>query len=223
MSEASLELSHITKTWPDGNGTVTVLNDVSLRVYAGEKVALRGASGSGKSTLLNIMGALDTAYNGDVFLNGQKISALTTRSLARIRNTSMGFVFQSHNLLPHLNVTDNVLLPGFLGDAPVHKMRAYELLEAVGLLSKKDRFPHTLSGGERQRVAIARALYNTPQWVLCDEPTGHLDALTSERILQLFDDICTKHTITWIIATHDESVARWTQRSVVLKEGVLVP
>jgi ABC-type lipoprotein export system ATPase subunit len=223
MKPALVDVVQVSKHWMDGNHSTTVLNAVSCRIYAGEKVALRGVSGSGKSTLLNIIGTLDTQFTGDVFFEGQNISPLSRSSLANIRNKDMGFVFQSHNLLPHLTVLDNVLLPAWLGNTPPDAAHAQHLLNSVGLEKKIRQRPHALSGGERQRVAIARALYNKPKLVLCDEPTGHLDPQTAQHVLALFDELCKNHGVTWLIATHDEAVAQWTHRSLLLHEGHLSP
>lgn len=220
MSAALVVAHKVSKTVRDGERDVALLSDVSVQIQAGERVALVGPSGSGKSSLLNILGALDPDYQGDVTIAGESLRGLSDSSLSRFRNRTMGFVFQSYNLLGHLSVLENVLLPARFGSETPNKERAQQVLERVGLVDKLARMPSTLSGGERQRVAIARALYHTPKLLLCDEPTGNLDRTTGKEVLKLFEEL-SQDGVTLLIATHDEEVARSSHRSLTLVQGIL--
>ncbi len=202
----------------DGAGTRPILTHVELQIDRGERVALFGASGSGKTTLLNILGGLDRDFRGEVVVAGLSLRAESDRTLARFRREALGFVFQSYNLLMHLTVLENVVLPARFGPARPDYERGREVLARVGLGDALRRSPRTLSGGERQRVAIARALYGRPRVVLCDEPTGNLDRQTAREVLSLFDAIGDEGT-TLLIATHDEAVAEGAHRVLTLREG----
>ncbi|AGC47562.1 ABC transporter ATP-binding protein [Myxococcus stipitatus DSM 14675] len=213
----------ITKEYVDGDGTqVRVLDGMSLDVEAGDFVAVVGPSGSGKSTLLHLLGGLDIDYRGEVKVGGVTLRGLEDKALARFRNTHVGFVFQSFHLIPNLSALENVLLPSYFGprDAQAVK-RAEALLERVGLGAKKDRAPVRLSGGERQRVAIARALYGGPRLLLCDEPTGNLDAATGDGVIQLFRELH-REGLTVLAVTHEERMSAAARRVLRLKEGKLV-
>jgi putative ABC transport system ATP-binding protein len=214
------------KSFVDGDGSVVrVLQGLELEVGAGEFVAVIGPSGSGKSTLLHILGGLDVHYAGEVSVGGTSLRALGERALARFRNEQVGFVFQSFHLIPNLSALDNVLLPAFFGGgAPgaAHKRRAQEVLERVGLGSKREREPLRLSGGERQRVAIARALFNRPRVLLCDEPTGNLDVATGREIISLFRSL-NAEGLTILAVTHEERVSAAARRVLRLRDGKLVP
>ncbi len=215
-----LRAREITRRVVDGDRTIAIIEDVSLDVAAGERVALLGPSGSGKSTLLHILGALDPHYEGSVQIGADTLEGLGDRRLAAIRNRSLGFVFQAYNLLGHLNALENVLLPARFGRDGADEARAREVLEGVGLGDKLHRKPQTLSGGERQRVAIARAIYYRPNLVLCDEPTGNLDAETGAELLVLFDRL-TSEGVALLIATHDEMIASSADRVLKLRGGRL--
>jgi putative ABC transport system ATP-binding protein len=220
MTEPILVAQGVTRRVIDGDREVTILDDVNLEIAAGERVALLGPSGSGKSTLLHVVGALDPDYQGSVRINGVAIEGLGDRQLACLRNSTLGFVFQAYNLLGHLSVIDNVLLPARFGREPVVFSRAADVLRTVGLGDKLHREPQTLSGGERQRVAIARALYHRPKLVLCDEPTGNLDAETTRDILTLFDRL-TQDDVALFVATHDEAIAETAHRTLKVRGGRL--
>ena len=204
----------------DGDHDITILASVDIEIAAGERVALLGPSGSGKSSLLYILGALDSHYEGTVEVDGRRLDGLGDRALARIRNQTFGFVFQAYNLLGHLSALDNVLLPARFGDGVPNTERAREVLSNVGLGDKMHRRPRALSGGERQRVAIARAICHRPKLVLCDEPTGNLDAHTGAEILTLFDQLA-EDRVALLVATHDEAIARSADRVLHLREGRL--
>lgn len=213
----------IVKQYRDGDGTeVRVLDGLSLDVADGDFVAVVGPSGSGKSTLLHLLGGLDVHYQGEVEVAGVKLSGLKDKALARFRNQHVGFVFQSFHLIPNLSAVENVLMPSHFGPpSPEARKRAEALLDRVGLLSKKDRSPVRLSGGERQRVAIARALFTGPRLLLCDEPTGNLDAATGAGVISLFQELH-REGLTLLAVTHEERMSSAARRVLRLKEGRLV-
>jgi putative ABC transport system ATP-binding protein len=213
----------IVKQYRDGDGTeVRVLDGLSLDVADGDFVAVVGPSGSGKSTLLHLLGGLDVHYQGDVEVAGVKLSGLKDKALARFRNQHVGFVFQSFHLIPNLSAVENVLMPSHFGAANLEaRKRAEALLDRVGLLAKKDRSPVRLSGGERQRVAIARALFTGPRLLLCDEPTGNLDAATGAGVISLFEELH-REGLTLLAVTHEERMSSAARRVLRLKEGRLV-
>jgi putative ABC transport system ATP-binding protein len=220
-----IQLSAITRSFIDEGRTVEVLRGVDLAVSPGEVVAVVGASGSGKSTLLAIAGALDTGFGGEAVVAGQRLRGLSSEALARLRNRSIGFVFQSFNLVPSFPALQNVLLPGMLRHGqgePIDALRSRALaaLDRVGLAAKAHARPARLSGGERQRVAIARALLTRPALLLADEPTGNLDAVTGEAIIQLFGELAREGTAV-LVVTHEERVSRVASRVLTLKEGRL--
>ena len=220
-----IELHDICKTYYLGEVAVPVLKGVSLDVASGELVALMGASGSGKSTLMNLLGCLDHPTSGEYWLDGREISRLTSKEQARVRNLTIGFVFQSFNLLPRTTALENVMMPLTYSRENLSeqekKIRATELLRKVGLSDRIDHQQSQLSGGEQQRVAIARALINQPRILLADEPTGNLDSGTSEEILHMFQQLNRVEGITIILVTHDQGVAQWAQRTIRIKDGLL--
>jgi ABC-type lipoprotein export system ATPase subunit len=205
-----------------GNGEeIRALDDVNLTIDPGELVAVMGPSGSGKSTLLNVLGALDRPTSGKVFVNGQDLAKI--RNHDRFRAQTVGFVFQLHNLLPTLNAVENVEVPmmGYLGPLARRK-RAKELLDLVGLSTRMNHLPGQLSGGQRQRVAVARALANKAPLILADEPTGNLDSVAGNDLMNLIRDLNTTQGVTFVIVTHDLNVARQTRRVLVMADGKLV-
>jgi ABC-type lipoprotein export system ATPase subunit len=220
-----IELRDIHKTYNLGEVALPVLRGVSLNVIRGELVALMGVSGSGKSTLMNILGCLDNPTSGEYWLDGQEISRLTAREQARLRNRTIGFVFQSFNLLPRTTALENVMMPLTYTKENLSenqkKQRVAELLQKVGLADRIHHQQSQLSGGEQQRVAIARSLVNHPRILLADEPTGNLDSCTSKEILQMFQQLNSIDGITIILVTHDPGVAQCAQRTIHIKDGLI--
>lgn len=210
------------KRWGTAAAPFVALEGVSLCIEAGSYVAITGASGSGKSTLLRILGGLDARIDGSLTVFGQDILALSDAERAALRGASLGFVFQSYELLPHLTARENVLLPAMWTAAPDADKRADALLDAVGLAHKSTSFPDTLSGGQQQRVAIARALLLRPKALLCDEPTGSLDSSSSARVLDVLEQAHRRDGATLVIATHDPEVVARAQRVLRLHDGRLV-
>jgi putative ABC transport system ATP-binding protein len=222
MDHEIIKLTGITKHYKVGAHIVKALQDINLRIYKNEYVALMGPSGSGKSTLMNILGCLDTATSGEYILNAKDVSKLIDNELAEIRNKEIGFVFQTFNLLPRSTALDNVSLPLVYAGQNKQKRieRAMEVLDQVQLNDRITHKPNELSGGQRQRVAIARALVNRPSIILADEPTGNLDSKTSIEIMGLLEEIHEKGN-TIILVTHEEEIARHAHRIIRLKDGFI--
>ncbi len=220
--EPLITIKDIGRKYVIGSETIHALKSVSLTINKGEFVALMGPSGSGKSTLMNILGCLDTPTKGEYILNGINVSHMTDNELAEVRNTEIGFVFQTFNLLPRSTALDNVALP--LIYAGINKQtrqdRAKTALQNVGLGNRVDHKPNELSGGQRQRVAVARALINNPSIILADEPTGNLDTKTSIEIMGLVEDIHAKGN-TIILVTHEEDIALHAHRIVRMRDGLI--
>jgi ABC-type lipoprotein export system ATPase subunit len=221
-----IELQDIRKTYRMGDMAVPVLKGVTLTVARGELVALMGASGSGKSTLMNILGCLDRSDSGSYRLDNQEMAHLSADQRAMVRNTKLGFVFQSFNLLPRTSALDNVAMPltysaGHLSEREA-RQRAAAMLTRVGLEARMDHEPSRLSGGQQQRVAIARALISRPPLLLADEPTGNLDSRTSAEVLAMFQELNGKEGITIIMVTHDPQVAGYAQRTIHIQDGLIV-
>ena len=225
VQDAVMELRDVSKSYP-GTVPIPVLRAASLRVERGETVALVGPSGSGKSTLLNLLGTLDTPDSGSVWISGQDVTQLDAKGLARVRNRDLGFIFQSHHLLPQCSVLENVLLPTLanLGHSPAQaEERARRLLDRVGLGPRLAHLPGQLSGGERQRAAVVRALIQSPQVVLADEPTGALDRANAESLGRLLVDLNREEGMALVVVTHSLELARQMSRIVELKDGALLP
>ena len=218
-----ISLENVTKDYRMGDVVVRALRGVSLQVNEAEFLAVMGASGSGKSTLMNILGCLDRPTTGKYFLGGREVSNLTRNDLARLRNRTLGFVFQSFNLLPRTTALENVELPLIYSGATrqERRRRAERALERVALGDRADHHPNQLSGGQQQRVAIARALVGDPKIILADEPTGNLDSRTSVEVMALFQELG-RQGITVILVTHEADIARYASRVVTMRDGLIL-
>lgn len=220
-----IKCENISKVYKNGDVETVALSDVSFHIEKGEFVAIMGPSGSGKSTLMNILGALDVVSSGKYFLDGKDVSDLSDDELAVVRNSKIGFVFQSFNLLSRASVLRNVMLPLVYANVPSHKRQAMaqRVLEKVGII--KERWNHLsnqLSGGQIQRVAIARALVNNPSIILADEPTGNLDTKTGEKVMNFFRELNEKYGHTIILITHEDEVAGCADRTIFIRDGRLI-
>lgn len=202
-------------------GALEVLRGVDLNLNQGEIVSIVGPSGSGKSTLLHILGTLDRPGKGEIIINGNKVNTLTDKQLAVFRNNHIGFVFQFHHLLPEFTAIENVCIPGWINGKKKREVatRAKSLLESLGLGGRLDNKPGALSGGEQQRVAVARALINEPLIIFADEPTGNLDSAHARELHQLFFDLRKQYNQTFLIVTHNEELAKMSDRVLHMKDG----
>ena len=219
-----IEFSHISKIYEMGDSQIRAVNDVSFQIQKGEFVAIVGQSGSGKSTCMNIIGCLDVPTSGTYLLDGRDVGQMDKDQLAAIRNKMLGFIFQQYNLLPRLNLLENVEVPlvyANISRAERHKL-AKDVLEKVGLGDKLKNLPNQLSGGQQQRVSIGRALMNAPAIVLADEPTGNLDSRNSQEIMELLKLSNKKYSQTLVMITHDEKIALSADRIIEIRDGKLV-
>ena len=218
-----IELKHVYKIYSDGDSEIRALDDVSLFVGQGEFTSIVGSSGSGKSTCMNIIGCLDIPTSGEYYLHGNDVSKMSEKQLAYIRNKELGFVFQQYNLIPKLNLIENVELPLIYRrmSPSQRKKLAATALERVGLGDRLTKFPSQLSGGQQQRVSIARALAGNPPVILADEPTGALDSKTGKDVLALLKKLNTEGT-TIVLITHDNSIAAQTKRTVRIQDGKII-
>ena len=215
-----IEIKGVTKSF----GSLQVLKGIDLRIEKGEIVSIVGPSGAGKTTLLQILGTLDKPDSGSVVVDGIEISTLSTNKLSEFRNTHLGFVFQFHQLLPEFTAIENIMIPAYIaGMKPKEaRSRAEELLAFMSLSDRATHKPNELSGGEKQRVAVARALMNNPAVILADEPSGSLDSKNKEELHKLFFELRDKFGQTFVIVTHDETLATLTDRTIHLKDGRIV-
>ncbi len=205
-------------------GNLNVLKGITLHIDKGEVVSIVGPSGAGKTTLLQIIGTLDKADSGEICIDGKEISRMSKKQLSDFRNTHIGFVFQFHQLLPEFTALENIMIPAYIAgkSRSEAKKRAMELLDFMGLTERASHKPNELSGGEKQRVAVARALVNNPAVILADEPSGSLDSKNKAELHQLFFDLRDKFGQTFVIVTHDEELASITDRTIHLRDGVII-
>jgi len=215
---------HVTKVYKMGEIDLTVIKDLNLEINHGEFVAIVGPSGSGKSTILNLLGCLDKPSSGQIFIDDIDVTNLNTTELANFRGENIGFIFQSFNLIPVLNVYENIEYPLIMIQnlaEDERQKRILQLLQDVDMLDQKDKFPDQLSGGQRQRVAIARALVTEPKIVFADEPTANLDRETSNQIITLMRNIQREFSTTFIFATHDEKIVTAVDRIITIVDGII--
>ncbi|MCW6059998.1 ABC transporter ATP-binding protein [Clostridium sporogenes] len=216
-----LEVKSISKTYGSGEAAVHALKDISFFVPKGEFVAIVGESGSGKSTLLNMVGALDTPTSGKVFIDGKDIFSMKDSSLTIFRRRNIGFIFQSFNLIPELNVEQNIMFPVLLDYQKPDKKYLEELLTVLNLIERRHHLPSQLSGGQQQRVAIGRALITRPSLILADEPTGNLDTQNSSEVITLLKEAARKYQQTIVMITHSRSIAQTADRILQVSDGIL--
>ena len=217
-----IQVEHLSKVYGKGENEAVALNDVSFSVKKGEFVAIIGASGSGKSTLLHILGGIDRPTSGEVFVDGQSVYEQTEDQLAVFRRRQVGLIYQFYNLIPVLNVEENITLPIRLDGRKINKKRLAELLEVLGLTKRRKHLPSQLSGGQQQRVSIGRALINAPAILLADEPTGNLDTQNTQEIMQLLKASNKSYHQTIVLITHDREIALQADRILEIQDGQLV-
>jgi len=215
-----LEARNIRKVYDNDNASLEVLKGVDLKIERGEFAVIAGPSGAGKSTLLHVLGGLDSPAEGQILFQGRDIYKLSDADLCKLRNEKIGFVFQFYHLLPEFTVLENVRMPSMIA-GNVQEKKAQALLGQVGLAQRANYFPSQLSGGEKQRVAIARSLMNSPELLLCDEPTGNLDSVTGAQIISLIKKISVENSMSVVVVTHNMDLAKGSGRIYNLRDGVL--
>lgn len=220
--ETVLQTKQLCKYYGKGENLVKAVDHIDLEVYQGEFLTVVGKSGSGKSTLLHLLGALDTPTSGEVLINGKNIAELTEDKLAQIRRRKIGFIFQAFNLIPSLNVWENIVLPIGLDGKKVDVEFVNSIINTLGLDNKKKSLPNTLSGGQQQRTAIARAIASKPSIILADEPTGNLDTKTGDEVMALLKLSAKKYGQTLIVITHNEDIAQMADRTIIIEDGRVV-
>ena len=215
-----LQATNLTKKY----GDLSVLKGVNLSIAAGEVVSIVGSSGAGKTTLLQLLGTLEKPDSGNIIIDGVNPFELTAQKLARFRNTSIGFIFQFHQLLPEFTALENAIIPALIkGDSPAEaEKKALALFDLLGISARAKHRPSELSGGEQQRAAVARALINSPKVIFADEPSGNLDSQNSQELHQLFFDLRDQFNHTFVIVTHNESLANMADRKLVMKDGIIL-
>lgn len=213
-----LEIKNIKKHFGEGESRVEVLKGIDIEIEKGEFCVLLGPSGSGKSTLLNIIGGIDAADEGYISINGEKTADMNEKALTLYRRKHLGYIFQMYNLIPNLNIKENIEVGAYLSDNPLY---VDDLLKTLGLYEHRHKLPNQLSGGQQQRTAIGRAIVKNPDILLCDEPTGALDYNTSKEILQLIEDVNKKYGNTIIMVTHNDAIKQMADRVVKLRDGMI--
>ncbi len=214
-----LRVENLTKTYGKKDTEVKALDNISFSVNKGEFIAIVGASGSGKSTLLHLIGGVDKPSSGKVYINGKDIYSLSKDEIAIFRRNEIGLIYQFYNLIPILNVKENITLPCDLEGKKVDEKRLNEIIQMLGLENRKEHLPNELSGGQQQRVAIGRALINNPSIILADEPTGNLDSKASKEIIDLLKNSNKKYNQTILLITHDENIAKQADRIITIQDG----
>ncbi|MBQ7324249.1 MAG: ABC transporter ATP-binding protein [Clostridia bacterium] len=217
-----LTIKHLNKKYSTIDGEIIALDNLSLQIKKGEFIAIVGKSGSGKTTLLNMIGGLDTPDTGSIMLEGTDIAKLSGKKAALLRRRKIGVIYQFYNLVPELNVSENITLPTELDGGEIDTGWLAEILQMVGLSGREQAYPSALSGGQQQRVAIARALFNRPSVILADEPTGNLDGENSAEVLRLLKSMNEEHGITILVVTHSELVAREAKRVIEISNGRII-
>ena len=213
-----LEISNIKRSFGEGESKVEVLKGINASIEKGEFCVLLGASGSGKSTLLNIIGGIDSADSGYISINGEKTSNMTEKQLTLYRRKHLGYIFQMYNLIPNLNIKENIEVGAYLSDNPLD---VDDLLHTLGLYEHRHKLPNQLSGGQQQRTAIGRAIVKNPDLLLCDEPTGALDYNTSKEILKLIEEVNQKYGNTIIMVTHNDAIKNMADRVITMRDGMI--
>ncbi len=221
MDDVIIRTEDLTKQYGTGETALLALNKVNFEVCTGEFIAVTGESGSGKTTLLNCLGSLDKATSGKIIVDGTDITKQNDKELSVYRRKKIGFIFQAYNLIPVLNIEENIVLPLNLDNAEIDMEYLDELLDVTGLKSKRENFPHELSGGQQQRVSFARALIHKPQIILADEPTGNLDSKNSREIITILKNSIKKYNQTLVLITHDSGIAAQADRIFRITDGVL--
>jgi ABC-type lipoprotein export system ATPase subunit len=222
MDKIVLEAKNIFKSYSNGNKQLIVLNNLSLKLKKAEIIAITGESGCGKSTILNILGTLDKYEKGVLKIDSMDIKGCNDNKLSKIRNEKIGFVFQSYHLLPEFTAIENVLMPAWIKNDNKSEERAEKIFKDLGLQSRKDHYPNQLSGGEKARVSVIRAIINRPKVLLADEPTGNLDRVNSDKLLNLFMRINKEYNQAIILTTHNQDVANFAHRILRLENGMLI-
>ena len=213
-----MEINNIRKSFGEGESKVEVLKGINAEIKKGEFCVLLGASGSGKSTLLNIIGGIDSPDSGYISINGEKTADMSEKALTAYRRKHLGYIFQMYNLIPNLNIKENIEIGAHLSDNPLD---VDELLHTLGLYEHRHKLPNQLSGGQQQRTAIGRAIVKNPDILLCDEPTGALDYNTSKEILKLIEDVNKKYGNTIIMVTHNDAIKNMADRVITMRDGVI--
>ena len=220
--EVVLKLKYIKKIYKAGELEVKALDNVNMEIEKGEFVAIIGESGSGKSTMINLLGGLDTATFGDIYVNNKKISELDDNQLSTYRRDEVGFIFQYFNLITYFNVIENIILPLRIAKRKVNEEYLEKILKVLGLDKRQKHLPSELSGGQQQRVAIARALINKPKIILADEPTGNLDIKNSKEVMKLLSELAKQFNQTIVMVTHDLSITNYAERVITMADGKII-